>query len=103
MEVLFEALSKGDQDRLLDTLCPATRGDFGGVEFILNYFGLTTPPIGHRNLSMQTTMLDERTADVHTTGSLRLLFIEQPFEITFRVVKDGGRWYVCDEGAIFDF
>lgn len=97
----FEALSKGDQEAVLDSLCPANRGDFGGVELVLNFFGLSTPPVGYRDLTMQTTMLDDTTAEVHTTGSLRLLFLEEPFELPFRTVKEGGRWYVCDESTPF--
>jgi len=99
----FEGLSKGDQETLLDSLCPANRGDFGGLEFALNLFGLSTPPVGYRDLAMQTTMLDATTAEVHTTGSLRLLFFEEPFELPLRTVKEGGRWYICDESTPFGF
>ena len=99
----FEALSRGDQDALLDSLCPANRGDFGGMEFVLNVFGLSTPPIGYRNLRMQTTVLDASTAEVHTTGSLRLLFLEEPFDLRLRTTKEGDRWYVCDESTPFSF
>jgi hypothetical protein len=97
----FEALSRGDQDALLDSLCPTNRGDFGGLEFVLNYFGLTTPPIGYRNLEMTTTMESEDRAVVNTSASLRLLFIEQPFDLPLTTMKEGGRWYVCDESTPF--
>jgi hypothetical protein len=103
VEQLFEALSMGDQEAILDCLCPANRGDFGGMEFVLNLFGLSTPPVGYRDLAMRTTMLDAATAEVYTTGSLRLLFFEQAFELPFRTVKEGDRWYVCDESTPFSF
>ncbi len=97
----FEGLSRGDQQVVLDSLCPANRGDFGGMELVLNFFGISTPPVGYRDLTMQTTMIDSTTADVYATGSLRLLFFEEPFEMPFRTVKEGGRWYVCDESTPF--
>jgi hypothetical protein len=94
----FEGLSKGDNDRMLDAICPDLRGDFGFLEFGLGAFGLSMPAIGYRDLEIERITENRDDVDLRVGVTLRAAFIETPrMELPFRATRSDGRWYICDD------
>lgn len=93
----FEALERGDQDKLLDTIAPDQRGS---PILSISWFarGLLGN-ISFREMKYETLEKDAGSAHVKVTGKFRSLGMERDMNVVAKALKIRGKWYVSEPVA----
>jgi hypothetical protein len=95
----FEALATGDENALKDLTCAAQQESVTGVTGLLAGLG-EGMGFDVSGLSFKTTEQSGETATVQVTGRMNMTFLgaeqEQEIDEAIPMVKEDGKWKVCD-------